>query len=177
MPYLHKPSSASDITRRAMSVAERDRLKRTARVAALKAHPSPKAALPLKGKRRDAWEVFERQVWFPEVLSMASGGILERDACVTGFIPCQCYRVLGGDKCEEARFCTIFRLAAPDRHGDWWSVPKIDTGPCAGRANLEPHHLQRQGSHPELRFRLDNIIVVAPACHDRIHGPAATGKE
>ena len=177
MPYLHKPSSASDITRRAMSVAERNRLKRTARVAALKAHPSPKAALPLKGKRRHTWEVYERQVWYPVIYALA----IVKDGPASGpdhaAIPCQCYRVTGGDKCPGGRWCDIYRLYAPDRHGDWWTVTKIEVGPLAGRANLEPHHLQRQGSHPELRFRLDNIIVVAPACHDRIHGPAAEGKE
>jgi hypothetical protein len=169
MAYIHKQDFKRDRQRKAEATAARHQEKREADLAARRRHPVKAGPIPARGKRRDAWEAFERQVYFPEVFSLAFiKHIREADGAVEASTPCECYKVLGGDKCAESRFCTVVRLAKPDRHGDFWEVPKEAQGPCAGRAKLEPHHIQRQGSHPELRFALANIVAVSPGCHDRI---------
>jgi 5-methylcytosine-specific restriction endonuclease McrA len=41
---------------------------------------------------------------------------------------------------------------------------------CGNKKSLEMHHLKGQSSHPELKYDLNNIMILCTDCHDVVHG-------
>jgi hypothetical protein len=114
------------------------------------------------GRVADEWDSFLQQVVYPTyAVNWFQAEGRREDGGWIAQVPCQCTKdfrmdYASGGPCPEGRLVALEQRAKPVG-GKWWT--------STGHA----HHILSRARRPDLRYDMDNIALVDPACHARIH--------